>query len=179
MIKRGIQLRVVFHNLIFLILVAVITLAAALAPMLQDIAFSDNLEMQYHASQILLVFLARWAPFMVLVILFFILHQIVYTHRFLGPLINFTHTFRHISKGDLTRRCRLRKGDYLTDECKEINLMIDGLSELVIHAQQKCGELSDCLQKAIPSMSEEREEDFKETKEKVMKFKEAISRFKL
>jgi methyl-accepting chemotaxis protein len=147
--------------------------------MLQDIAFSDNLEMQYHASQILLDFLSRWTPFMLLVILFFIIHQIVYTHRFLGPLINFTHTFRHIAKGDLTRRCVLRKGDYLIEECKEINLMLDSLAELVVHAQQECGELSDSLQKAIPPKSKEREEAFNEAKEHVIRFKEAVSRFKL
>ena len=179
LIKRGIQLRIVFHNLIYLILVAVITLVAALSPMLQDIIFSENLENQYHAAQFLLDFLAKWTPLMALVILFFICHQIVYTHRFLGPLINFNHTFRHIARGDLTRRCGLRKGDYLIDECKEINLMLDGLSELVLHAQQECDELSDSLRQAIPSLKAGQKEAIEETKKKVIKFKEAMSRFKL
>jgi len=40
------------------------------------------IEKQYHASQILLAFLTKWVPLTGLVILFFILIQIVYKHRF-------------------------------------------------------------------------------------------------
>jgi methyl-accepting chemotaxis protein len=179
LIRRDIQLRIVFHNLIYFFLVIVVTLAAAISPILQDITFSGNLEKQYHASQILLAFLTKWVPLVGLVILFFILLQIVYTHRFLGPLVNFTHTFRHVARGDFTRKCRLRKGDYLIDESKEINLMVDGLSELVIQAQQECGEMSDCLQKAILSLKEGRKAGIEDVKESVIRFKDAMSRFKL
>ena len=179
LIKRGIQLRIISHNLIYLFLVAVITLAAAISPIIQDIAFSGNIEKQYHAAQILLAFLTRWAPLMGIVILFFVLHQLVYSHRLLGPLINFVHTFRHVARGDLTRKCHLRKGDYLVDEGREINLMVDGLSELVVQAQHECSELSDCLQAAIPSLREGQKEVIEDVKEGVKKFKDAMCRFKL
>lgn len=179
LIKRGIQLRIISHNLIYLFLVAVITLVATISPMVQDIAFSGNLEKQFHAAQIFLSFLAKWTPLMGLVILFFIFHQMVYTHRFLGPLINFGHTFRHVASGDLTRKCGLRKGDYLIDECREINLMLDGLSELVVQAQEECDELSDRLQQAMPSLKEGRKEAIEDIKEGVIKFRDAMARFKL
>jgi len=179
LIKRGIQLRIIFHNIVYLFLVAVITLAAAVSPMIKDIAFSGNLEKQYQAAQILLGFLTRWAPLMGLVILFFILYQLTFTHRFLGPLINFIHTFRHVARGDLTRKCHLRKGDYLVDEGKEINLMVDGLSELVVQAQQASDELSDRLQEAIPSLKEGKKEVVEEVKEGVKEFRDAMCRFKL
>lgn len=179
LIRRGIQLRIIFHNLIYLFLVSVITLAAAISPMIRDIAFSGNLEKQYHAAQLLLAFLTRWTPLMGLVILFFILYQLVFSHRFLGPLVNFVHTFRHVARGDLTRKCHPRKGDYLLDEGKEINRMVGGLSALIVQAQQACDELSDRLQEAIPSLKEGQQEAIEEVKEGVKKFRDAILRFKL
>lgn len=179
LIKRGIQLRIIFQNLIYLFLVAVITLVAAISPIIHDIAFSGNIEKQYHAAQILLTFLTRWTPLMGLVILFFILYQLVYTHRLLGPLVNFVHTFRHVARGDLTRKCHLRKGDYLLDEGREINHMVDGVSELVAQAQQECIELSDRLQKAIPSIKEGQKEAVEDVKAGVKNFRDAMCRFKL
>ena len=179
LIKRGIQLKIIFHNLIYLFLVSVITLAAAVSPMIQDIAFSGSLEKQYYGAQILLGFLAKWTPLMAVVILFFVLHQLVYTHRFLGPLVNFAHTFRHVARGDLTRKCYLRKGDYLFDESQEINLMLDGFSELVLQAQQECDKLSERLQKAIPSVKEGHIDVVEGVKEGVIKFSEAMRHFEL
>jgi len=57
--------------------------------------------------------------------------------------------------------------------------MVDGLSELVIQAQQECGEMSDCLQKAIPSLKEGQKEAIEDVKESVIRFKDAMARFKL
>lgn len=45
--------------------------------------------------------------------------------------MNFKHTIKKISVGDLTRRVALRKTDYLKEEGRQINNMIDGLTRLV------------------------------------------------
>jgi methyl-accepting chemotaxis protein len=62
-------------------------------------------------------------------------HMIVITHRICGPLVNFTHTFDRLADGDLTRKVRLRKGDYLSNECERINHMINGLSGIINRLQ--------------------------------------------
>ena len=67
---------------------------------------------------------------MILLILF-MAHTIITTHRICGPLVNFTHTFESIAKGDLTRKVYLRKGDYFKSECDRLNLMIVGISGLI------------------------------------------------
>ena len=58
----------------------------------------------------------------------FAFHQILITNRICGPLANFSHTFKRLAEGDLTRKVYLRQRDHLKKECTKINEMIYGLS---------------------------------------------------
>ena len=73
-------------------------------------------------------------------------HLIITTHRICGPLVNFTHTFDRLAKGDLTHKVYLRKGDYLKSECERINLMIDGISGVITRIFANHKKLMDTLQ---------------------------------
>lgn len=53
-------------------------------------------------------------------------------HKFCGPLINFSHTFKKITQGDLTRKVYLRRYDFLKNEADQVNDMIDALSEHIM-----------------------------------------------
>ena len=44
--------------------------------------------------------------------------------------------FRKMAAGDLTRKIFLRQGDFLKNECEKINLMIDGLSDLILRLKK-------------------------------------------
>ncbi|MCP3980101.1 MAG: methyl-accepting chemotaxis protein [bacterium] len=57
------------------------------------------------------------------------LHSSLISHRVAGPLYRFRIIFRAISRGDLTKRVKIRDSDYLTEEADEFNGMILGLSE--------------------------------------------------
>jgi len=56
----------------------------------------------------------------------------IINHRFCGPLVNFSHTFKKISQGDLTRKIFLRRYDFLKNEAAQVNDMIDSLSDHIM-----------------------------------------------
>lgn len=179
-IKKDLQLRSIFYNMIFLLIIALITLVTALAPMLQKMMQPYDIEAQYYAAVTLLSFLKRWTPAMAFVLVIFFVHQTLLTHRICGPLVNFMHTIRAIAKGDLTRKCTIRNADFLNKECNEINQMIDGLTELLSEAQSEGENLFALFErdKLSSYTEEELENTLQLAKEKVDGFKQSLSTFK-
>lgn len=181
LVKKDIQLRSILYNVIFLLIVALITLVTALAPMWQKITQSHAIEVQFYAASMLLNFLKLWIPVMSVVFIIFIVHQIVLTHRVCGPLINFMHTIRAVAAGNLTRNSHIRKADYLGDECNEINQMVDGLTDLLSETQLEGEHLFIRFESIQPSQAtqEELENTLHVAKEKVDTFKKALANFKV
>jgi methyl-accepting chemotaxis protein len=123
-----------------------VSIGIILYPLIHDILFLDDLDRQYQAAQTFLS-LVKWIiPAILLLLVLFMAHLIVITHRICGPLVNFAHTFDRIAQGDLTRKADLRKGDYLGSECERINHMIDGISGLVNRLRTDHGKLMITLQ---------------------------------
>ena len=131
LINKHDQLRIALQTLIYMSLIVLITMAVILYPSMSDIFYSQDLNIQYRASQSFLLLLNRLVPTIIILFILVFLHQIVITHRIWGPLKNFTNTIERIGKGDFTRKVIIRKGDYLKEECRQINNMVDGLSKLV------------------------------------------------
>ena len=181
LVKKDIQLRGIVYNLIFLLIVALVTLATALAPMWQKMLQSHDIEVQFYAASILLNFLKRWTPVMSVVFIIFIIHQLLLTHRACGPLVNFMHSIKEIAKGNLTRRSSIRKCDYLGDECNEINQMMDGLTGLLFETRSEAEQLYARFESMQPlqATEEELEHRLRITKEKVDTFKKTLSNFKV
>ena len=131
LVNKNDQLRIALQTLIYMSLIVLITMAVILYPSMSDIFYSQDLNIQYRASQSFLLLLNRLVPTIIILFILVFLHQIVITHRIWGPLKNFTNTIERIGKGDFTRKVIIRKGDYLKEECRQINNMVDGLSKLV------------------------------------------------
>lgn len=159
LINRSLQLRMIIINLIYLLIAVIVTVVIVLYPLLRDVLFSGNLDMQHQASQTFLTLIKWLIPIIIILCLFFIVHMIWMTHHFCGPLINFTHTFDRLSRGDLSHKVYTRKGDYLKNESERINLMIDGISGIIIRYFSHHRELMDTLQKLNEQV---READSKE-----------------
>ena len=162
-VKKDVQLRGIFYNVIFLLIVALITLVTALAPMWQKIMQSHDIEVQFYAASMLLSFLKRWTPVMTVV------------------LINFMRTIRAVATGNLTRKSHIRKADYLKDECSEINQMIDGLTGLLAETRREGEHLHTRFESIQPlrATEEELENTLRVAKEKVDTFRKALSTFKI
>lgn len=131
LINKEIQLKIVLTNLAYMLVIIIITLAMLLSPLFYDMFLSSDLDVQYQAAQTFLTLVKRLLPAVILMFVLVFLHQILITHRICGPLVNFTHTFKRIAQGDLTRKVVLRKGDYLREECEKINEMIDSLAHFI------------------------------------------------
>lgn len=131
LVNKNDQLRIALQTLIYMSLIVLITVAVILYPSMSDIFYSQDLNIQYRASQSFLLLLNRLVPTIIIIFILVFLHQIVITHRIWGPLKNFTNTIESIGSGDFTRKVIPRKRDYMKEECKQINNMIDGLTKLV------------------------------------------------
>jgi len=158
-ILKDVQLKLIAINFIHMVLVVLITIAALVVPLYALLMQASSLENQYHAA-VLFFAITDQLPFaMALVMLLFIVHQIIMTHQFCGPIINFTHTFREITAGNLTRKVHLRKHDQLLSEAACINSMIDGLSQLIGGIKQEHAGLLLSLQNVCvrPASAEEQQ----------------------
>jgi len=131
LINKDLQLRVVFNTIIYMLLVIILTAGAVFSPLVGKMIFSDDIETQYRMAQTYLILIKWLLPAIILIVILFIIHHIIVTHRICGPLVNFTHTFKKMGEGDLSRKVYIRHRDYLKNECSEINRMIDGLSTLL------------------------------------------------
>ena len=145
---KDLQLRIIATSLIYMFLIILTTLSVIVYPLVTDMFLSDDMNIQYQAAQTFIVLMRRLVPAVVSMFAVVFLHQVSVTHRICGPLVNFTNTFKTISKGDLTRKVFLRQGDYLKKECQRINEMIDGLAILVSRFRDDHGKLITLLENA-------------------------------
>lgn len=134
-IDRDLQFRVIAGSLIFMLLAVITTLVVVLFPMIKGM-FATDLEIQYRSAQTFLLLIRRLIPVVILLLLFYTIHLILITHKICGPMVNFSHAFLELKKGNLLRRIHLRPGDYLKNEGEKINEMIGGLSQLILRAQE-------------------------------------------
>ena len=131
LISKDLQIRLIRNNLFYLLICVIVTVSILLYPLIHDMMFLPDLEGQYRAAQTFLLLVKWLVPAILIVLVLFMAHTIITTHRICGPLVNFTHTFDRLAQGDLTRKVYIRKGDYLKSECARINLMIDGISGII------------------------------------------------
>jgi nitrogen fixation/metabolism regulation signal transduction histidine kinase len=115
-----------------MLLVVIVTVGVVLGPLIVDMLMTEDLEVQYRAAQTFITLIKRLVPAVFAIFVLVFIHQILITHRICGPLVNFNNTFKKVAEGDLTRKIFLRQGDYLREECKRINEMVDGLSSHIM-----------------------------------------------
>ena len=136
-INKNVQLKIAVTNLMYMILVFAIIILAVLAPYYFDIFQESELCRQYLSAKLFIVLLERLVIAVVGLSVVAFIHQIVITHKFCGPLVNFGNSFEKVSKGDLTRKIQLRQYDFLKNEARQVNDMIDGLSNRVAEIKKE------------------------------------------
>jgi len=131
LIKKDIQLKIIFINIFYIFFVTLITFFVILSPVISAMYQSYDSEVQFHAARFFLVVAEKLPLAIGIVLVLASIHQILITHQVCGPLVNFSNTFKKILQGDLTRKIHLRYNDFLTEEGNDINKMIDYLSRLL------------------------------------------------
>ena len=132
LIRKDIQLRLAIYNLLFLLIAIGFVIAMALIPLYTNFQNPDNLWSQHFSAKFFLVIIDRLVLAFAAIFAVAFIFQIVITHRFAGPLINFGKTFQKISQGDLTRKISLRHKDFLHREASQVNAMTDALIQLIV-----------------------------------------------
>lgn len=82
------------------------------------------------ATQLLYLHNRLW-PAMVAILVLFLVHAVLFSHRVAGPLVRLRRIFREIGHGDLSQTIRIRKRDHLHLEVEAINGMVGDLRTLV------------------------------------------------
>ncbi len=153
-IDIGLQSKVIVTSMLYMILVLVVTIFVILFPVINEMYSSTDLNVKYKAAQTFLLLAKNLLPGTITLFAFFFLHLIIITHRICGPLVNFRNTFSRIATGDLTRKVRLRKGDYLVRECNQINEMIEGLSSHIYTVRSNHDKMISILEEALDSVED-------------------------
>jgi methyl-accepting chemotaxis protein len=148
LIKKDVQLKLAISNLIYMLLMAAVIVLTILSPLYLDIFQSVDLCSQYFSAKMFIILLQRLAFALIVLLIVAFLHQIVMTHKFCGPLVNFMNTFKKISEGDLTRKIFLRRYDFLQNEAHQVNDMMDGLSSLIAKIKKENSLLLAILEEA-------------------------------
>jgi methyl-accepting chemotaxis protein len=131
-------------------LIAVLTIVVA--PLYSDIFRSSGIYAQRESAKIFLLFSDKLAIALAAIFIFTITPLIWVTHRFFGPLINFSNIFKRVSLGDLTARVYLRRGDLLKSEARLVNEMIQSLQLKILEVKTQ----NYLLVKALDEMADGR-----------------------
>jgi len=184
LINRHDQLRIVLITLVYMSIVVMLTVIIVLFPYFSDITFSKDPNVQYRSSQIFLILVNHFLPAIVIIFFLVALHQIYITHRVWGALVNITNTIKMASKGDFTRKVFLRKNDYLKNECRPINEMLENLSSYILKINHNHSELESTLNdisESVENLSTKKEFEacLEKIRDKTDLLKENLSEFKL
>ena len=180
-INKKIQLRIATTNLMYMVLVVLIFVFSILAPFYLDIFQPTDLCRQYLSAKIFIVLLERMAITVALLLLVAFIHQIIMSHKFCGPLVNFVNSFQRIKKGDLTRKIYLRRYDYFKDEALHLNDMIDGLSGMIADIENENKMLVSSLEQATDAKASQvvASDALMDAKKRAVACKEMLSKFAL
>ena len=131
------QLILVVISTIYFFLSVVGILTAIIAPVYSDIFNSNDAVDQREAAKVFILLSEKLGIALSAIFLITITSLVWGTHRFFGPLINFSNIFKKVTGGDLTARVLLRRGDLLKSEAHLANEMIQSLAMTISDVKQQ------------------------------------------
>ena len=121
----------IIAHLAYLLYVMIALIATILSPYYTDKFKTSDLWVKHFSANMFIVLLERLSITSLFILVVSILHFVIFTHKFCGPLVNIGRTIARISEGDFTRKIYLRKGDFLKNEAKQVNAMRKALSNSI------------------------------------------------
>jgi len=131
------QLTLVVISTVYFFLMVIVTLTAIIAPVYGDIFQSNDAIAQREAAKLFILLSEKLGIALSAIFLITITTLVWGTHRFFGPLINFSKIFKRVAGGDLTARIILRRGDLLKSEACTANEMIQSLALTISDVKQQ------------------------------------------
>jgi len=184
LINRDLQLSIIVHNLLFMVIIILTAIGVVLLPLIRDMTLTDNIDVKYRAAQSFLVIAKRLIPALLILLVPYMAHLLLVTHRICGPVVNFGHTFSRLSEGDLTRKVSVRRRDFFKNESEGINAMIDGVSKIVcrviVDQENLVSELDDIIARADTLDSQEKvKSSLKRLKKQADRVSEGLTHFRV
>jgi len=181
LINKDVQLKIAIANLLYLLFVVFIVISSILAPFFSDIFKPNDLCVQHLSAKFFIILLERLSVALAIILITAFVHQIIITHKFCGPMVNFSKTFKKISQGDLTRKIYLRRNDLLKNEASQVNKMISNLSVQIAELKKDNGLLLSSLNGVLNKEMEEGkiDEALKIAKEQAALNNEHLQKFKI
>ena len=133
--KKQLAIVVIGTVYFFLSLMAVLTLIAA--PLYSDIFQSSDISAQRESAKVFILLSEKMTIAIAAIFMITMVPLIWGTHRFFGPLINFSNIFNRVGRGDLTAQVYLRRGDLLKSEARLANEMIRSLGMTLAEVKQQ------------------------------------------
>jgi len=125
LVKPGYQLRLALTLFTYIIAYSIILGFIMFYPLYREIYAVANVEEQARASAVALYLHKRvWLGMFVVAVLA-AMHAVLSSHRIVGPIERFEKMIEAFTKGDYSRRIRIRK----KDEMKELEYLINNLAE--------------------------------------------------
>ncbi len=146
-IANKVHFKMMLTNLVYTALILVVIIFGVLIPFYHDIYKIKDVYSQHYSAKFFIVLLDRLSLGLIVVLLISLIYQMIVNHKFCGPLVNFSNTFKRISQGDLTRKIFLRRYDFLKNEAAEVNDMIDSLSDHIMTIKKDHDQLLSTLKK--------------------------------
>lgn len=147
-------------NLVHFMAIICVFSLLVLWPLVRDLQAEPSFShTKANAATAILAFHANFWPACVILLLALGLHSVVVLHRVAGPLHSFRRTFRKAAQKDLSTRVRIRYKDYLHEDEKCINEMLDSfrgwIREVGTHCEHAVASLDE-LERALPDSTDER-----------------------
>ncbi len=148
-------------HLAYLLYVLVAIIATVLSPYYTDIFATGDLWVKHFSANMFIVLLERLALVSLFIVVISFFHFVLFTHKFCGPLVNIGHTIARVSERDFTRKIYLRKGDFLKNEAKQINTMMEALSNSIEIIKRENHLLLEDIEDSIQTYGKQTEFDAK------------------
>lgn len=151
LINFRVQNRVIVINLLFMVLVMVLTISIVYTHLIESESGLSGIfifplgELDISFSLRLIILYA----ILLITYLLSIVAQLYMTHRICGPLVNFCDAFKKIAGGDFLKRIHLRKDDLLQEEAEQFNEMVAQISELVNELKTENERLNSALEEVV------------------------------
>lgn len=136
-INKKIQIKYILLTVSLLVLYTMILLAAIFAPYAMALFLDLPMSQKAEAAEMLLLLHKNIWPGIGLIIVMFGALSIFITHKLAGPVFVLERMAKDITRGDLTVRTRLRKGDDLNDLAQDMNQMADNLESLLLKLDEE------------------------------------------
>lgn len=130
LINFGVQRRIIVINLIYMLLVLILTIAVIYTHIFEKEVGNTAL-WHFGMGDFSISLSAKFVILYAVLILTFILAvstQLWMTHRVCGAIINIINTFKRFSQGNLDQKINIRKDDLLKKEAEQLNYVLEAIA---------------------------------------------------